>query len=193
MSIGRGRKAALGLVAALAIVPSGTHAAADALPGKAAKAKAVAVRAEAAVPSLPKFSAGSAGKYANGRIPASALCPIGVGAHRLRCDAATGFKQLSRAYAQRFGGPLLVSDSYRSLAGQIRCRQEKGWLCAVPGTSNHGLGLAVDLAGPGHSCGTTEHRWLEANAGRYGWLWPSWARPTGSKTECWHWQYRTDN
>ena len=117
MNIGRGRKAALGLIAALAIVPSGTHAAAGAIPGKAAaKAKAAVVRAEAAAPSVQQLSAGTAGKYRNGRIPASALCPIGVGAHRLRCDAAGGFRQLSAAYAQRFGGPLPVTEG--GTAGQ---------------------------------------------------------------------------
>jgi hypothetical protein len=142
--------------------------------------------------SLP--SSGATGHYANGRIPARALCSIGQGSHRLRCDAARDFRRLSAAYAGRFGRPLRVTDSYRSYAEQVSCRQRKGSLCAVPGTSNHGRGLAVDLAPPAHVCGTTQHRWLEANAGRYGWLWPAWARPGsgthGATGECWHWQYK---
>lgn len=134
--------------------------------------------------------------YANGRIPAAALCPIGQGAHRLRCDAARDFRRLSTAYKAHFGGPLTVTDSYRSYAGQVQCRRAKGSLCAVPGTSNHGLGRAVDVDGQAHLCGTRQHRWLEDHARTYGWLWPSWARPgTGSKGragECWHIQYKTN-
>lgn len=190
--IGRGRKTAVGVVAVLALIPPAAGAASEAAATAIGKGPARAKAAAAAV--LPeRMSAGVASKYPNGRIPAAALCPIGVGGHRLRCDAAGGFMRLSAAYARRFGGPLPITDSYRSYAGQVSCRARKGNLCAFPGTSNHGLGLAVDLAGPGHICGTTEHRWLEANAGRYGWLWPTWARPDGSKTECWHWQYRTDS
>ncbi len=141
-------------------------------------------------------AAADVGHYANGRIPVAALCPIGQGVHRLRCDAARDFRRMSAAYKVHFGGPLLVTDSYRSYAGQVQCRRAKGSLCAVPGTSNHGLGLAVDLAGPAHLCGTRQHRWLESHAGTYGWLWPTWARPgTGSKGaggECWHIQYKTN-
>lgn len=146
---------------------------------------------------LPPVAASSAtsGGYANGRIPARELCTIGQGAHRLQCGAAASFRQLSAAYADTFGAPLRVTDSYRTYAAQVSCRARKGPLCAVPGTSNHGLGLAVDLAPPAHVCGSAAHRWLERNAGRYGWLWPAWARPGtgthGAAGECWHWQYRT--
>jgi peptidoglycan DL-endopeptidase CwlO len=134
----------------------------------------------------------AAGAYPNGRIPASVLCPIGQEPHRLRCDAAADWRRLAAAYRVRFGRPLLVTDSYRSYEAQVRCRQVKGTLCAVPGTSNHGLGLAVDMAGPAHLCGTAEHRWLEQNGRRLGWLWPAWARPGGPKGaggECWHWDH----
>jgi hypothetical protein len=133
----------------------------------------------------------AADRYPNGRIPASALCPIGQPGQMLRCDAARDWRRLAAAYRVHFGVPLLVTDSYRSYAAQVSCRERKGDLCAVPGTSNHGRGLAVDLAGPAHLYGTAEHAWLERYGAAYGWVWPPWAHPNGAKPEPWHWQYRT--
>jgi hypothetical protein len=40
-------------------------------------------------------------------------------------------------------GPL---GAYRDYAGQVRCKELYGNNAAVPGTSNHGLGHAVDVA-----------------------------------------------
>src|SRR5450830_529772 len=129
-------------------------------------------------------------QYANGQIPASALCPLSfaTGAE-LRCDATAAIEQLNVAYRQQFGTDLVISDSYRSLSSQVACRRTKGSLCAVPGTSNHGLGKAVDLGGGAQSFGTTQHNWLVANAGAYGWALPAWAHAGGSKPEPWHWEY----
>ena len=129
-------------------------------------------------------------QYANGQIPASALCPLSfaTGAE-LRCDATAAIEQLNVAYRQQFGTDLVISDSYRSLSSQVACRRTKGSLCAVPGTSNHGLGKAVDLGGGVQSFGTTQHNWLVANAGAYGWALPTWAHAGSSKPEPWHWEY----
>jgi len=129
-------------------------------------------------------------QYANGQIPASALCPLSfaTGAE-LRCDATAAIEQLNVAYRQQFGTDLVISDSYRSYSSQVACRRTKGSLCAVPGTSNHGLGKAVDLGGGAQSFGTTQHNWLVANAGAYGWALPAWAHAGGSKPEPWHWEY----
>lgn len=128
--------------------------------------------------------------YANGRIPASALCsPSFDSSALLRCDAAEALTALDAAYVAAFGGHLQVSDSYRSYGAQVACRRSKGSLCARPGTSNHGWGVAVDLGGPAHSFGTAAHAWLLANAGAYGWTLPAWARADGSKPEPWHWEY----
>ena len=129
-------------------------------------------------------------QYANGQIPDSALCPLNfaMGAE-LRCDAAAAIEQLNVAYREKFGTDLTISDSYRSYSSQVECRRTKGNLCAVPGTSNHGLGKAVDLGGGAQSFGTVQHLWLVANAGTYGWTWPAWAHLGGSKPEPWHWEY----
>ncbi|MGV8977847.1 MAG: M15 family metallopeptidase [Cellulomonas sp.] len=128
--------------------------------------------------------------YANGRIPASALCELTFAAGaELRCDAAAAIEQLDVAYRGQFGTDLVISDSYRPYASQIACLRTKGSLCAVPGTSNHGLGKAVDLGGGAQSFGTAQHRWLLANAATYGWTLPTWARVGGSKPEPWHWEF----
>lgn len=128
--------------------------------------------------------------YANGRIPDSALCGVSFDASvRLRCDAAEQLEVLNTAYKAQFGTDLEVNDSYRSYAGQVQCKRTKGYLCATPGTSNHGSGIAVDLGGGIDSFGTAQHRWMDANAPGLEWVHPSWAERGGSKPEAWHWEY----
>ncbi|MCL2466057.1 MAG: M15 family metallopeptidase [Micrococcales bacterium] len=128
--------------------------------------------------------------YSNGQIPVSALCsPAFNLSARLRCDAAEMLDGLNQAYRAQFGHDLIISDSYRTLAGQVTCRQTKGSLCATPGTSRHGLGLAVDLSGPPARLGTTEHQWMLNHVGEYGWLKPAWSLPTGGNPEPWHFEF----
>lgn len=135
-------------------------------------------------------SGGGAASYQNGQIPRAALCPLwGADWHVLRADAAAAFNAMSKAYAERFGRPILVTDSYRSYEAQVACSQQKGDLCATPGTSNHGWGTAVDLGDGVNSFGTTTHLWMQQNAPRFGWFHPGWAEPTGDKPEPWHWEF----
>ena len=94
---------------------------------------------------------------------------------RLRCDAAEQLDVLNTAYRAQFGSDLVVNDSYRSYAGQVACKRTKGYLCATPGTSNHGSGIAVDLGGGIDSFGTKQHRWMAAHAPDLSWGLPSWA------------------
>jgi len=126
--------------------------------------------------------------YRNGRIPANALTDVG-GGHRMYGDAARAYVQM-RTAARRDGVNLRLTDSYRSYAAQVDVARRKGiygvrqpngrlGLAARPGTSNHGLGRAIDVnleASPGASA------WLRANASRFGF-----------KTiprEPWHWEYK---
>lgn len=88
--------------------------------------------------------------YANGRIPASALAPIpGRNAGLLKAAAAR-WKAL-HYYSLAHGGPALtiidgsVGRAYRSYKRQLLAKRVYGSNAATPGTSNHGLGLAVDL------------------------------------------------
>jgi hypothetical protein len=143
-----------------------------------------------APPPVPgRVASPSWGGWANGQIPAEALCPLGVYSHALRCDAAASYKQMSTAYEAAFGQPLCITDSYRSLAAQVAAFYAKPALAAVPGTSNHGWALAVDLCGGINIAGTAQWTWMTQNAGRFGFVQPDWARPGGEKAEPWHWEY----
>lgn len=156
----------------------------------AAEAAAAEAKAAAEAAALKEAQRTSLDAYANGRIPESALCNLSFAPDQeLRCDAAEAIEALDAAYLARFGVHLDVGDSYRSYAGQVACRRTKGYLCARPGTSNHGTGTAVDLAGGVQSFGSPQYRWMQENAGTYGWAHPSWAERGGSKPEAWHWEY----
>ncbi len=150
-----------------------------------------ALRVECGNTVYPPSSVGgrSWGGYPNGLIPPSALCPLGVAGHALRCDAAAAYRAMSTAYASEFGEPLCITDSYRTYAAQVRLYGEKPALAAVPGTSDHGWGLAVDLCGGIETFGTAPYRWMVANAGRFGWLHPTWADPGNGREEPWHWEF----
>jgi hypothetical protein len=134
---------------------------------------------------------GPTASYPNGRIPLALLCPLkSAPQHRLQAGAAAAFDRLSDAYAQRFGRPICITDSYRSYEQQVRLKAEKPTLAAVPGTSNHGWGTAVDLCGGIETSYTTpQHTWMTTFAPTYGWINPAWARPGGSKREPWHWEF----
>jgi hypothetical protein len=127
---------------------------------------------------------------ANGFLSEEGLCPLAVDrSHRLRTDAARAFDRLNAAHVADFGRPICITDSYRSYAAQVDLFKRKPSLAAVPGRSQHGWGLAVDLCGGMQIFGSPAHEWLRANAGRFGWEHPRWARPGGSKPEAWHWEY----
>jgi hypothetical protein len=129
-------------------------------------------------------------QYPNGEIPGPALCPLRAApAHHLRADAAYAFDRLSYAYAGRFGTLPCITDSYRSYAQQVQVYRRKPGLAAVPGTSNHGWGTALDLCGGIQSFTSAQHAWMLLNAPLYGWFHPAWAEPDGSKPEPWHWEF----
>ena len=128
--------------------------------------------------------------YPNGLIPRSALCPLwGAPGHVLRADAANAFNRLSQAYAQEFSRPMCVTDSYRTLAQQVDVKQRKPTLAATPGTSRHGLGIAVDLGCGVQNFGSPQFTWLKRNAALFGWLHPAWAERVNGPFEPWHWEY----
>ncbi|MDQ1486304.1 MAG: peptidoglycan DL-endopeptidase CwlO, partial [Actinomycetota bacterium] len=146
----------------------------------------VASPGECAAASSGSYPAGPWGGFSNGLIPGSQLCAI-IGGGRLRPDAAVAFNAMSLAFSKSFGSPLCVSDSYRSYGAQVGVFRERPSFAAVPGTSNHGWGLAVDLGCGVQNFGSAQYRWMTANAGRFGWVHPRWAlrRPF----EPWHWEF----
>ena len=97
---------------------------------------------------------------------------------------------MSKYHAANRGAPLCVTDSYRSYSEQASLYRRKPGLAAVPGSSEHGWGKAVDLCGGVQNSGSDAYRWMKANAGRFGWFHPDWAEPGGSKPEAWHWEFR---
>jgi hypothetical protein len=119
--------------------------------------------------------------YGNGKLPRELLTPIGIGQHRLWAPAAQQFITMRTAAAQQ-GVSISVTDSYRNYDSQVELAARKGLsqnggLAAVPGTSEHGWGLAVDMDVNGAGMA-----WLKANGASYGWVQPSTREP-------WHWEF----
>ncbi|MDO8107721.1 D-alanyl-D-alanine carboxypeptidase family protein [Isoptericola sp. b441] len=139
--------------------------------------------------------AAAADTFPNGGIPPAYLCGVdfqrGV---QLRCDAAAALEALNRDYRRDTGRTLQVASSYRTAEQQAALHEEKGGLAATAGTSNHGRGQAIDLAGAG-SLGQYDaplYLWLRAHAGDEGWRHPSYMEPGGAGPyEPWHWEYGT--
>lgn len=124
---------------------------------------------------------------------------------------ATSLTRMSqRSHAKEYGF-ILIADGYRSYDQQkkvflsvyrlqssgngpfndVRWWQGRRYVrytgtgtVAVPGTSNHGLGLALDLKEP-YASGGPKHRWLEQNCAFYGWYWEG-----AAFGEPWHWTFR---
>ncbi|MFN3865843.1 MAG: D-alanyl-D-alanine carboxypeptidase family protein [Demequina sp.] len=119
--------------------------------------------------------------YGNGHVPESALAPIQGSGERMWGPAAESLNRLLRA-AQSQGVSIGVTDGYRDFAGQVRVAQEKGLysqggLAAVPGTSQHGWGMAVDLR-----LDATAQAWMREHAGAYGFV-------EAVPREPWHWEF----
>lgn len=140
---------------------------------------------------LPGCSSDDLGTYANGTIPPTALCQIpGARGEVLRADAAASFAAMSAAYAAEHGGQgLCVTDAYRDLASQVAVRASRPGLAAVPGTSKHGWGVAVDLCGGVQDASSPASAWMRAHSGLYGWFHPAWAQVGGALPEAWHWEF----
>lgn len=103
---------------------------------------------------------------------------------RLRPDAAAALLRLLEAYHSETGDYLPVDEGYRDLAEQQRVFDQYGWpRAAIPGTSNHGEGTAVDFVNPPVVRGSHPHTWLAANASQFGF------EPLTDPDEPWHWDY----
>ncbi|MFV0634187.1 hypothetical protein [Demequina sp.] len=119
----------------------------------------------------------------NGRVAASSLCTLDFDtSHQLQCAAAEALEAADAAYYSATGRHISITDSYRSYASQVATKANKPSTAAVPGTSNHGWGMAVDLD---YASAT----WLAKNGAAYGWVHPTWARAGGSRPEWWHLEY----
>src|SRR5579884_2568425 len=121
----------------------------------------------------------------NGGLGRSELAAIRGG--YLRTDAAAAFNALDSESQRRFAIPLYPVGplgSYRTYTQQVYLWNlyvsGRGYLAARPGTSNHGWGLAVDVA-------TAKMRGVIDRIGdRFGWS-KRWSDAPG---EWWHIKYR---
>jgi hypothetical protein len=147
----------------------------------------------------------------NGRLPETALEPCGVNSYKMHPNAARAMRALVAA-AKAAGFDVKATGTYRSLesqerlfreryvAAEIKGRPTKKWngvtywqrpntaMAATPGTSNHGLGLAIDFAEerdgkPGvESVSAAFVAWLIEHADEYGYS-------AEAQSEPWHWRY----
>lgn len=135
-------------------------------------------------------STSSTAGQSNGQLDPAALCPLWMApGQRMRTDASRWFARMSVFHQRTTGKPLCVTDSYRSYARQVDVYRRKPGLAAVPGTSRHGWGMAVDLGCGVAQFGSPNYNWMRANARRFHFVHPSWAEPSGSMPEPWHWEY----
>lgn len=128
----------------------------------------------------PTATTNSTSGYSNGKLPESAMTSIGNG-HKLVGNAATKYLEMAAA-ARADGITWGITDSYRTYAAQVDVARRKGLyseggLAARPGTSNHGLGKAVDL-----ELSAAAFTWLKTNAVRFQYY--------NIPRERWHWEYR---
>lgn len=115
----------------------------------------------------------------NGQLSASELASIPGG--KLAIEAAAAWNAPGGPADAKLepGGP---ESSYRTLAGQEKqrsfwCGQGTCGNAAVPGTSNHGLGLCVDLKE------SWMRTWIDQHGAEFGW------RKTEAASEWWHVNY----
>jgi hypothetical protein len=161
-----------------------------------ARARAAAIRRAQALAAARMPAAGCNGSsvagYPNGQLPVSALCPLwGAPGEMLQAAAAASFNRMSQAFNAVFGEPLCVEASYRTYQRQVElyASMPAGY-AAVPGTSNHGWGLATDLCGGIQVDSSPEHMWLLDHAAEFNWFHPAWAMAGGGGPyEPWHWEY----
>lgn len=153
-------------------------------------------------------------EYENGRIPPEALRRLSVGGSLL-AGAAASFERW-RVQAAEVGRTLTiasVADAYRTFEQQedlflkryevgsgpgpfgdvreyknVKYYRARGAAVAVPGTSNHGKGLAVDIANTG-AFGGSFHNWLSSTGPALGWT----NTEGRSVNEPWHWVYGGSN
>jgi hypothetical protein len=150
---------------------------------------AEAVKGEDAIASTAE-DFGSPAVYSNGRIPGSLLCGIPGNGHKLRCDAARPWNAMHKAARQLFGTlvyPCSGSCAYRDIFNQYRvraqaCARGRCYMAAVPGTSNHGLGIAVDLGDGGRD---RMRAAIDRIGARFGWS----KRCSDASWEPWHIKY----
>ena len=144
----------------------------------------------------------------NGRLPDNALTTV-TPECRVANDLATPLRRMlytarvegvalwpeSSSYTAPLPGPPRIESCYRSYEMQewwpnFYCFFGNCDLAAVPGTSIHGWGRAVDFEDGGAELtfGSAGYGWLQARASAFGFVHPRWAEPGQPGSEAWHWE-----
>lgn len=137
--------------------------------------------------------------YANGRLPQGALAPIpgtsprAGGRPLLRKDASRAYTALHNYAVERWGISMALGEgsirrAYREYPAQVAarqmwCAQGRCGNAATPGTSNHGLGINVDLV-------TRQQRWVIDQVGASFGFSKRWS---DAAWEWWHITYRSSS
>lgn len=135
----------------------------------------------------------------NGKLPNDALCKLPwTNKSVIRCDAERSFELLDAAFKAEFGTDIDITDSYRSYEKQVEVKKQVGKNAAVPGYSNHGNGIALDLGSGIADASSPQSEWMREHAAEFGWYNPTWAggesrdgveSHSKPKSEPWHWEF----
>ncbi|MCO1340137.1 hypothetical protein BJH93_14765 [Kocuria polaris] len=135
------------------------------------------------------------------------LSHIGSTGYRATPETATAYRKMAY-WAKQDGVRMRVTSAYRSydtqkalydryvrLYGEAYAKR----ISALPGTSEHQLGFAIDVGDSSGQCGlqdcfenTATGKWVKKNAHKYGFIvrYPkAWESVTGYKYEPWHLRY----
>jgi hypothetical protein len=133
----------------------------------------------------------------NGYLPMAYLASTSSGC--VVYDEALGSLKAMIAQAAKDGVALKPLSCYRDYAGQVAARAD--WcargacqMAAVPGTSNHGWGKAVDFRDQTGELtfDSPGYLWMMTWAGYYGWIHPKGMEQDGPVPEAWHWEWIGD-
>jgi hypothetical protein len=109
--------------------------------------------------------------------------PIENGAGGLAtAEVARQWRVMATDFKTALGYSLDASEGYRDYARQVHERLIKGTGAAIPGTSNHGLALAIDAGSGVGYADTSASKWVTGNCRRYGFI-----QDVGG--ELWHLHY----
>lgn len=129
----------------------------------------------------------------NGELSPELLCPIPwEPTELLLCAIMGNFERMNDAYKVEFGTDLPILNGYRTLSEQYYVNAQSPTMTAIPGTSNHGLGQAIDFNWDiFNDWDDPEVVWMINNGPRFGFRLPSALGPTTDRPEPWHYEFGT--
>jgi D-alanyl-D-alanine carboxypeptidase len=129
----------------------------------------------------------------NGQVDEDLLCTIPWSPeNQILCAGLPFLTRLSAAYKAEFGEDIPILDGYRPLSEQFTVYYRDPNWTAIPGTSNHGWGMAVDLGWDTfREWDAPEVQWMLENGYKYGWRLPMALSEDSDRPEPWHYEFGT--